>query len=475
MSLRRAFIVVAGILAVLSFVAAGALIVVTDYLHRAAIGLESSCESVLLAEEMEIRLLSHHQTIDPVARTSLEMELRQGVREAERYANTVEERALLARIANEIEQYITVSNRAEKATASLETVQKTSHSEFEAGLGSVRALAQVNVEQSRSLADMAARWDRGADAGGTAVAILLVVTVIGLFYWLRTSAFRPAWEISRAIERYSTGDRAARATEEGPTEFRTIAHHFNDMVSILNRQRQGQLAFLAGVAHDLRNPLSALKLQSVVISPDRPLPAEDQVRQAFARVQRQVDRLDRMVSDFLDAACIESGNLNLRMEECDLRDLVRVTFELFEPAAPVHRFVLNAPGDPVLATCDPTRLEQVLNNLVSNAIKYSPRGGTVQVTVDREAGGVVLAVADQGVGMSSDDVAHVFEPFRRTGASAESIPGLGLGLFVAQRIVEAHGGRISVESAPGKGSTFRVHLPVRRGEQASGPYGSSKE
>jgi signal transduction histidine kinase len=119
-----------------------------------------------------------------------------------------------------------------------------------------------------------------------------------------------------------------------------------------------------------------------------------------------------------------------------------------------------APDEPLRLTCDPTRLEQVLNNLVSNAIKYSPRGGAVWISISLLGASVHLSVADEGMGIMPEDVDHVFDPFRRTGASKEAIAGVGLGLFVARRIVEAHGGQLSVVSTPGHGSTFTVDIPV---------------
>jgi signal transduction histidine kinase len=202
-------------------------------------------------------------------------------------------------------------------------------------------------------------------------------------------------------------------------------------------------------------------MASALISPDKPLPPEDRIRQLVARVQRQTDRLERMVSDFLDAARIEAGTLELQMEECDARTIAHATVDLFEPTAPNHRLVLHAPDEKVRLTCDPARIEQVLNNLVSNAIKYSPRGGEVRVLVENREDVVAIAVSDEGVGISSEDRNHLFEPFRRGDASTGSIPGVGLGLFVAQKIVEAHGGRMIVTSELGRGSTFTLILPVK--------------
>jgi signal transduction histidine kinase len=167
-----------------------------------------------------------------------------------------------------------------------------------------------------------------------------------------------------------------------------------------------------------------------------------------------------MIFDFLDAARIESGNLELQLEECDARDVVHATVELFEPTAPSHEFIVDVPDKPLRLTCDPARIEQVLNNLVSNAIKYSPRGGKIVASLHQEEGSVSLSVADEGMGIMPEDIDHVFDPFRRAGRSNETIAGVGLGLFVARRIIEAHGGRITVTSRPGKGSKFTVKLPV---------------
>jgi signal transduction histidine kinase len=331
---------------------------------------------------------------------------------------------------------------------------------FASALESVRQFVRINVEQSRIERQKAARWDRRASALGIGLSVITLIGVMGVMTWLRATAFRPALELSAAVERFTRGDRAARAPERGAAELRLIARNFNELATRVTDQSRNQLAYLAGVAHDLRTPLSALKITSASISPDRPLPPEDQIRQTVSRVQRQVDRLERMVWDFLDAARIEAGTLELRPEVCDLRELTGAVVDLFRPTAPSHEIVHSVPDQPVTSGCDPLRIEQVVTNLVSNAIKYSPRGGRVEVRVESTAGQAVVSVSDQGVGISPVDVPQLFEPFRRTGTSQESIAGVGLGLFVARRIVESHGGAITVDSAPGRGSTFRLCLPA---------------
>lgn len=112
-----------------------------------------------------------------------------------------------------------------------------------------------------------------------------------------------------------------------------------------------------------------------------------------------------------------------------------------------------------MAGCDPARIAQVLNNLVSNAIKYSPEGGAVRIAARAEPGNAVLEVEDSGIGIPDGELASMFQPFRRSSFAVEDIPGVGLGLFTSRQIVEGHGGQLMVESAPGRGSRFRVVLP----------------
>jgi signal transduction histidine kinase len=244
-----------------------------------------------------------------------------------------------------------------------------------------------------------------------------------------------------------------------------MARTFNEMAASLARQQQDQLTFLAGVAHDLRNPLSALKMSTALVDPSRPEASPERIQKMLALVRRQVARLDRMVGDLLDSTRIEAGNLDLQLEERDARELARSVVELYEAAGPGHALSLHLPEAPLLLRCDGTRIEQVLNNLVSNALKYSPVGTRVDVTVAQEGEEVVLSVADQGMGISAEERRHLFAPFQRTDGAREHAPGAGLGLSVARRIVEAHGGRIEVDSHPGQGSVFRVWLPLARAAQ----------
>jgi signal transduction histidine kinase len=460
MTLRRSSFVFATVLTVIGAAVAVTLIVLTSNLRHAAHQVESDIESLRIGEELELGLVSLRDAREPLARSATEELVRRQVVEAAEYVSSDRERDLLANVEQQVDRYMAALDRATIGETSWMRIQEQTRARFEAAVAATRAWLRVNVEQSRNLRATAARWDQLASVIGTAAIVLLLVGLGSLGIWLQRRAFRPALKLVGAIDRYARGERTVRASEQGPEEFRTIAHRFNDMASTLERQRAGQLAFLAGVAHDIRNPLAALKLATAALPPDQALPPEPRLRQVLARIDRQIDRLDRMVYDFLDASRVESGNLDLQLDDHDIRSLARATLDLFEPATRTHELVLDVPDAPVRLRCDAMRIEQVLTNLVSNAIKYSPKGGPVRVAIEPRHGEVAVVVADKGVGMSPDDIEHAFEPFRRAAPSTDAIPGAGLGLFVARRIVEAHGGRIVVESAQGAGSTFTVLLPV---------------
>jgi signal transduction histidine kinase len=251
----------------------------------------------------------------------------------------------------------------------------------------------------------------------------------------------------------------------GPEELRAISDAFNDLADRLARAREAQLQFVSGVAHDLRTPLTALKASAQLMHPSRPLPPEDKLRDKFALVGRQVDRLARMVEDLLDTTRVEAGQLQLQLQAQDLGALVQEAVALHSDVSERHTLQLQLPPAPLLVPMDATRISQVLHNLLSNALKYSPEGGAVQVTVaqeqDAQGAWARVSVQDAGVGIPPEEHASIFEPFRRSRASRESIPGVGLGLSVSRRIAHAHGGTIHLHSRPGEGSTFHLRLPLR--------------
>jgi len=241
-------------------------------------------------------------------------------------------------------------------------------------------------------------------------------------------------------------------------EFGAIDLALARMAATIARQREAQLRFVASVAHDLRSPLTTLKVYASMFQKGRALPPEEFIRRAAGMIEREVQRLNRQIEDLLDRSRVEAGAFELRRVQTDVALLVHEAAEHFEAIAPKRLTVATDREVPAFA--DPDKLYQSIANLVGNAIKYSPAGGSIALSARAEAGEAVIEVRDQGIGIAPRDQQSIFEPFRRSESVRElDIPGVGLGLSATRQIVEGHGGRIEVESEPGRGSTFRIRLP----------------
>jgi signal transduction histidine kinase len=463
LSLRAILTVTMAVLTALAVAAAVSLVLSAHYFHRAAVGLGDAVESVRLTEAVQVDLLAHGQrrvgaaAREPFRSADLEARLRRNIAQIYRFSVSPGETDLIREMETKVHAYLAAVERARAESSAGEL--RALDEELSAALDAADRVVDVNVRQARDVQERAATWDRWARTVGSATAVALVAGLAAVLLWVRGRALRPIFHIVDAMRRFGAGERTARAREEGPAELLEVSRTFNEMASALERQREAQLAFLAGIGHDLVNPLSALRLNVAIVSPDRPLPRESDVRAVFQRLERQVEKLRRMISDLLDAARVEAGQLSLELHTCELKELVSDVVEHYRQTAPTHPIAVSLPPAPVTVRCDPLRIEQVLTNLVGNAIKYSPAGSPVEVAVVHDDGRATVTVSDQGVGIAPEDRAHVFEPFRR-GSRVRGIAGLGLGLAVARRIVEAHGGRIELDTARRAGSAFHVTLPT---------------
>ena len=221
--------------------------------------------------------------------------------------------------------------------------------------------------------------------------------------------------------------------------------------------------FLSVASHELRNPLNSLKLGFKVLellAQDKKAPlTPEAIVDRIAKANAQIDRLMRLVERLLDVSRITAGRLQLELERVDLVKVVREAVDRSASEAGPGQIVISAPAS-VVGDWDELRLEQITTNLVTNAIKYG-EGRAIEVAVLQDQGVARLSVRDHGIGLTPSDQQRVFEKFERA-ASLRRYGGLGLGLWITRQLVEAMSGRIRVESAPGRGSTFTVELPVDR-------------
>jgi two-component system CheB/CheR fusion protein len=249
------------------------------------------------------------------------------------------------------------------------------------------------------------------------------------------------------------------------------------------RQRAAELAdadrrkdeFLAMLAHELRNPLAPIQNAVQIMRASR----LDDARLRWARdvVERQVQQLARLVDDLLDVSRITRGKIKLQKERIDLAMVVARAIETSRPLIEARRHELSVtlPTTSLWLLADPTRLAQVLANLLNNAAKYTAEGGRIWLSAEREAAGVTVRVRDTGMGMPADLVPRLFQPFIQADRALDrSQGGLGIGLTLVKTLVELHGGSVSACSAgPEQGSEFSVRLPIAEGEQPSAGNGPS--
>ncbi|HEX6487555.1 MAG TPA: HAMP domain-containing sensor histidine kinase [Candidatus Dormibacteraeota bacterium] len=226
---------------------------------------------------------------------------------------------------------------------------------------------------------------------------------------------------------------------------------------------QAKSDFLRLASHELRGPLGVVRGYASMLEDGTLGELPDEANAIMPIVSSKVKAMGMMVDLMMETARLDDERLQLRKEPTDLGELVReCAGEMRSVAGPTHPIVVEAAPEPIVATADRSRIATIVNNLIDNAIKYSPAGGRVSCRVNPSDGGAIIAVSDQGIGIPKEDQGRLFARFSRVHTEdAPEIPGTGLGLYVSRELARLHGGDIRVESAAGRGSTFLVELPVR--------------
>jgi signal transduction histidine kinase len=246
------------------------------------------------------------------------------------------------------------------------------------------------------------------------------------------------------------------------SRFAAAAAHTSGLLGALREEDRSKDEFLATLAHELRNPLSPIKVALHVL---RRLTGggDPEQRKCLEVIDRQVGHLSAMIEELMDLSAIRSGKMSLRLQMVSLQDVVAEALEAVQARLEQcqHRLSVDLPSAPVRVRGDRDRLRQVFTNLLDNAAKYTPSGGSVRLTLEARDGRAVVHVRDSGVGIAPDMLGQVFEMFAQAPASGAPRGGLGIGLALVRKVVELHGGGVSASSeGPGRGSDVAVWLPL---------------
>lgn len=307
----------------------------------------------------------------------------------------------------------------------------------------------------------------------TAPLLLMAASAGG--YWLSTRALAPVDEISRAAQRISIENLAERlpVTQTGD-QLQRLSETLNAMFSRLEGSVRRITQFTADASHELRAPVSLIRTTAEVVIQRRDRTAEEYFG-ALEEILEESERTSQVVDSLMLLARADSGNESLECVPVDACAVVRGAAEQGEKLARNHglEFAANLPEAPVPIQADGDALRRALLILIDNAVKYTPRDGSVNVKLEANDGVAIVSVSDTGIGIAKPDLAHIFDRFWRADkARSREQGGAGLGLSIARWIVEMHRGSIDVESEPGEGSTFHVRVPldqcreIIRGERA---------
>jgi two-component system sensor histidine kinase GlrK len=305
-----------------------------------------------------------------------------------------------------------------------------------------------------------------SEAGTRARTIAMVVSAASLLFGIllavliTRSITRPLSQMQKKTKDIADGVFGADLKLPSPPEIGELARAFNTMCSKLKEVDKMKSDFFALMSHELRTPLTAIKEGTNLFLEGRGGEVTEKQKKLLTIIAEESNRLIGLVNSVLDLSKLESGMLAFNFARADLSPLIARVVDEVGPLAEAKRIRIDREaGELPALSMDAERLLQVLRNLIGNALKFTPRGGTVSITARRLENAVMVSVSDTGPGIPKEHAAVIFDKFRQVPGSGR-LPGTGLGLAIVKHIIQAHGGAVWVESEEGNGSTFTFQLPA---------------
>jgi signal transduction histidine kinase len=289
-------------------------------------------------------------------------------------------------------------------------------------------------------------------SGGMLLAINLVASLL-----FARSLVRPLRRLRDAAEAFGRGEQTARARVDQPDEIGAVGRAFDRMADRVTRMVSAQRDLMANVSHELRTPLARIRVALELAADGDAATA----RELLAEIDRDLGELERLVDEVLTSVRLDVSLSGLRTEEVGAGEIVERAAQRFRTHYPTHPLAVSVPAELPQLRAEPALLRRAIDNLLDNARKYSEPGSPIDLRARLDGGGVAVEVEDRGIGIAPADLDNLFTPFFRADRSRQrGTGGVGLGLSLARKIIESHGGKIDVTSVEGRGSTFRVWLPA---------------
>lgn len=468
-SLQRFFIFAISIVFLCGTLTAGILYYHTRYTTHAIEKLKDSVESATSTQLIQQNLAIHRRQAllkglrprkERIAQTeAAKKNLLIAIDALFGYATSPEEVILVNKLGDKIRSYIANYEILRNEGLSAEKLYESVSEEYYQAQEAIQDLMTFNLDEANQVQSQTSEQSKTNYELIFSALFLLTVALAVFLLGIRRYFYNPIIKLKNLIENFKIGHNLDNEILRGAVEIQAISSSFINLSSNLAKQNKQQLNFLSSIAHDLKNPLNAIKMSLELISDDERL--SSQSRQMISIIDRQTNHLMTLISDLLDTTRIESGDMKLNLRPVDILKIVNDSATLHSSLSRFHEIMVTLPNEPVIILSDEERLSQVFNNLFNNAIKYSPNGGKITVTILASGEYATIEVIDSGVGILQTDIEGIFEPFRRSSTTRELIPGIGLGLSASRKIIRAHeGGDIHVTSEIGNWTKFAVILPI---------------
>ena len=467
MTLHRIFILTAVAMSISTLVGLTALLTSSHFLVNSSEELTESIASIDAAHALQINLGQHHRQsllkgIEPLdvrrevaAKASQNIMINLDI--ASRHIGDAIEQKAFDAVKKDLSTYLKHHDDLRKKGLKSADLYKADSENYAAAVESIRELVDVNVASAKQV-QLAITKQQLTNRKVITLAVLLLGSALLSFLLItRRYLYNPLRLLRLRVESYNPTREPIPTEVIGVEEIKKISSTFDQLAKRIFVQREQQLTFLAAIAHDLRNPLGAIRMATSLLLEN---PEQADEKTTLEIINRQASLLNRLVEDLLDRTQIEAGKLDLRSEIVDIKTLLKDSINLYSSTSSKHALVLQAPPEALRLYADPARLSQVFNNLISNGIKYSPQGGKILIEIKTDGDDLLVCFHDSGIGIAASDEASIFEPFHRTDATKKTIPGIGLGLSISKKIIEAHGGTITLKSIVGDGTCFTIRLPT---------------